>query len=165
MGLTASNKVSIEYSSEVAEKRTDVRQGIRSLWSRRDFQPGDVIAEFTWDMIHPKPNYLTVQIGEGQHILLRPEYLECINHSCDPNCFFDTTRKVLVAVRAIQEGDEFSFFYPSAEWNMDQAFQCLCGSPRCIGMIKGAKYLSPELVRQYQFTDFIQQKLKENGQL
>jgi hypothetical protein len=68
-------------------------------------------------------------------------------------------------VRANQEGDEFSFFYPSAEWNMDQAFQCLCGSPRCIGMIKGAKYLSPELVRQYQFTDFIQQKLKENGQL
>jgi hypothetical protein len=159
MGLTASNKILVEYSSDVAEKRTDVSQNHRMLFARKDFAAKEVIADFFWDMIHLKPSYLTVQIGENEHILLRPEYLECINHSCDPNCFFDTTRKQLICLKPIQAGEEFGFFYPSAEWDMDQAFQCHCGTPQCIGKIRGAKYLSDEQRARYQFTDFIQKKL------
>ena len=159
MSLPLSNEILVDYSSEVAEKRTDVSQNNRSLFSRKDFGTDEVIAEFGWDQVHSTPTYLTVQIGEHEHILLLPEYLECINHSCDPNCFFDTTNKILVSLKPISDGEELTFFYPSAEWDMDQAFQCRCGSEQCIGQIRGAKYLGENLLKKYRFTDFIRHKL------
>ncbi len=160
MNFGESNEVIIidSMQTEVADKRTDINNH-RSLYSRRDFVANDVISEFTWDKVHSKPNYLTVQISENEHIILLPEYLDCVNHSCEPNCFFDTTRRQLVALRPIAEGDEFTFFYPSAEWDMDQAFKCRCGEATCIGMIKGAKHLDKKALRKYRFTDFIQGKL------
>ena len=160
MNFGESNEVIIIDSvhTEVADKRTDINNH-RSLYSRRDFLPNEVISEFTWDKVHSSPNYLTVQISENEHIILLPEYLDCVNHSCEPNCFFDTTHRQLVALRAIAEGDEFTFFYPSAEWDMDQAFQCRCGEENCIGLIKGAKYLDEKSLRKYRFTDFIKGKL------
>jgi hypothetical protein len=155
------NLMTIKTSeSDVAEKRTDVITRHRSLWSRKVFQPNEVIATFHWDTIHAKPSYLTVQISDTEHIELSPGYLECVNHSCDPNSFFDTAKRMFVALKPIQEGEEFTFFYPSSEWDMDQAFQCNCGSPACLGTIKGAKYLPAGLLKNYRFTDFIEQKLK-----
>lgn len=159
MNLSASNEILIDRSSDVAEKRTDVHRNNRSLYSRKDFQPGEIIAEFGWDKVHSTPNYLTVQISEHEHIELLPSYLECINHSCDPNCFFDTSNKVLEALKSIGNGEELTFFYPSAEWDMDQSFQCHCGSEQCIGIVRGAKYLPESLHTKYRFTDFIQSKL------
>ena len=159
MSLTTSNEVLIDYSSEVTEKRTDVSRNNRSLYSRKNFKANEIISEFSWDKVHNKPTYLTVQISEHEHILLLPEYLECINHSCDPNCFFDTTHKILVSLKAIRNGEELTFFYPSAEWDMDQSFQCHCGSQNCIGLIRGARHLPENLLSKYRFTDFIQKKL------
>jgi hypothetical protein len=52
------------------------------------------------------PNYLTVQIGENRHIRLDPEYLKNINHSCDPNVFFDTAAMEVVALQDIAAGQE-----------------------------------------------------------
>ena len=160
MEIRQSNATTIEVEeSEFANKRTDVNTSVRSLFSRKRFDTGEVIAKFSSRKTYPTPNYLTVQINEHEHVELMPEYLECINHSCDPNCFFDTTSWQLIALKAIEKGEELTFFYPSAEWEMDQAFQCHCGSLACIGMIQGAKYLSKGSVRKYRFTDFIMQKL------
>ncbi len=146
--------------TEVAEIRFDAITGSRSLFSKKAFQKNEVIIEFMAKEVHSQPNYLTVQIDENVHIELLPECLECCNHSCDPNCFFDTTRMHFVTLRAIAPGEEFTFFYPSAEWDMDQPFECHCGSSQCLGVIKGARYLNPESHRHYRFTDFIQQKLR-----
>src|ERR1700704_3620772 len=126
--------------SNVAEKRTDVITRHRSLYSRKEFNANEVIAGFSWKKIHSKPSYLTIQISDNEHIELMPEYLECVNHSCDPNCFFDTSKQLFVSLKSIKEGEEFTFFYPSSEWDMDQAFQCNCRSEVCLGLIKGAKY-------------------------
>ena len=101
----------------------------------------------------------TVQIKDDVHIELLPECLECANHSCEPNCFFNTTTMELVAIKPVKKGDELTFFYPSAEWDMNQAFQCNCGNKECVGNIKGAKYLSDAALKKYRFTDFIQSKL------
>ena len=160
MNFGESNEVIIidSVQTEVADKRTDIN-GHRSLFSRRDFSPKEVISKFYWDKVYSKPSYLTVQISENEHIILMPEYLDCVNHSCEPNCFFDTTNKQLIALRPITAGDEFTFFYPSAEWDMDQAFQCRCGQDNCIGLIKGAKYLNNIQTKKYRFTDFIKKKL------
>ena len=161
MNLSKPNPTLVEVlTTEVAEKRIDPISGHRSLFSLRSFEPGECIHEFSAKATHSTPNYLTVQLAENKHIELYPEYLECINHSCDPNCMFDTTRMELVALQHIEPGDEFVFFYPSAEWDMDQPFQCHCGRLHCLGMIGGARYLSRESVNKYEFTDFIKSKFR-----
>jgi len=146
-------------SAEIAEIRIDAKKNHRSLYSRKSFQQDDMIASFSAKEVFNEPTYLTVQTSDYEHIELLPEYLECINHSCAPNCFFNTSTWELVALRSIEEGEELTFFYPSTEWDMDQAFKCGCGTKACIGMIKGAKYLSPAVVKNYRFTDFISSKL------
>jgi len=147
-------------SAEIAEIRIDAKQNSRSLYSRKTFAKDDVIAEFGAKETFDQPTYLTVQVSDNEHIELLPEYLECINHSCEPNCFFDTTRLELVALKDIKEDEELTFFYPSTEWDMDQAFKCVCGNKNCIGLVKGARYLSAENIAKYRFTDYINGKLK-----
>jgi hypothetical protein len=148
--------------TEVAEIRIDPITSHRSLIAKKPFYKNEVIIKFLAKNVQATPTYLTVQISEHKHIELLPECLECTNHSCDPNCFFDTTRMEFVAIKEIAEGEEFNFFYPSAEWDMDQPFQCHCGSDQCLGIIQGAKYLSAGTVRKYRFTDFIREKLRSS---
>jgi hypothetical protein len=149
--------------SEVAEIRIDPITGSRSLFAMKPFRSNELIIEFLAKDVHSTPNYLTVQISENEHIELLPECLECANHSCEPNCFFDTTRMELITIKPIKKGEEMMFFYPSAEWDMDQPFECNCGSANCIGVVKGAKYLDQKTINRYRFTDFIKSKLGSAG--
>jgi hypothetical protein len=45
--------------------------------------------------------------------MLNPEWLQYINHSCDPNVAFDTAAFKLIALKDVKPGDELCFFYPS----------------------------------------------------
>jgi SET domain len=160
--LTESQPKTIVFGqSGFAEIRTDVITGNRSLFAKKSFQADEVICPFYWDAVYDSPTYLTVQIAENQHVELLPKFLECTNHSCEPNCFFDTAKKQFICLRTIKVGDELTFFYPSAEWAMDQPFECVCGSEHCVGIVRGAKYLRPEALKYHRFTDFIQQKLNK----
>ena len=155
------NSIAINFTNKgIAEIRTNVNTNHRSLFAKQAFETNEVISHFSWDEIFKTPTYLTVQIGENEHVELIPTFLECINHSCEPNAFFDTTKKVLICLKPIKAGDELTFFYPSAEWNMDQPFECLCASKACIGFVRGALHLNNEQRNHYRFTDFIQQKMK-----
>lgn len=142
-----------------AEVRQKISNGQNALFVLRSYQPGEVIADFSAGTIAAEPTYLTVQVGVEKHITLQPEFLQYINHSCDPNVFFDTALMQLVALKELQPEEELVFFYPSTEWKMTQSFNCYCGSPKCLGKIRGAAYLSPEVQSQYRFTNFIQQQL------
>jgi SET domain len=144
----------------IAEVRTDVHNGVRSLFAKQAFDADVVVSNFTWAEEFENPTYLTVQINENIHIELQPKFLECINHSCEPNAFFDTSKKQLISLRQINAGEEITFFYPSAEWEMDQPFECLCGSKHCIGFVRGALHLKENELNHYRFTEFIQSKLK-----
>jgi hypothetical protein len=104
-----------------------------------------------------------VQTGPSTHITLKPEYLQFINHSCSPNVFFDTEKKVLVSLKDIHPGDEITFFYPSTEWEMDQPFLCQCGSAQCLQIIQGAAFLSTAVLESYQLSAFIREKLLEKA--
>jgi SET domain len=142
-----------------AERRQKVSNGQNALFALRSYQPGEVIADFSAGTIAAEPTYLTVQVGIGKHITLQPEFLQYINHGCDPNVFFNTTTMQLVALKEVAQEEEMTFFYPSTEWKMTQWFNCYCGSPHCIGEIKGAAFLSSEAQQKYCLTDFIQQQL------
>ena len=49
-------------------------------------------------------------------------------------------------------------FYPSTEWEMDQPFICNCGSPKCQQFIGGAYSFKPEVILQYQLTNYIKKE-------
>jgi hypothetical protein len=144
-----------------------VRQNIlndqKAFFAQRKYQPGEVLTTFSAGEMLSKPSYLTVQVGIDQHIMLEPEHLQYINHSCDPNVFFDTHTMEIVAVKTIEEGDEMTFFYPSSEWDMAQPFTCLCGSSNCLGTIQGAAHIAPDIINTYKLTRFIQQQLHDRS--
>lgn len=142
-----------------AEIRRDVITEHRALHAKKNFIKGAVISRFEANEIYEKPNYLTVQINDNEHISLLPTYLECINHSCNPNVFFDTTNMQLVAIQDIQASEELTFFYPSTEWEMDQSFNCFCGNKNCLNMIQGAKFLNKDILKSYRLTNFILLKI------
>jgi len=147
----------------IAERRQKISNDQNALFATQSFQPGEVIADFSAGTIAAEPTYLTVQVGIGKHITLQPEFLQYINHSCEPNVFFNTTTMQLVALKEIKSEEEFSFFYPSTEWQMTQSFNCYCGHAACIGDIRGAAYLSKEAQDKYRFTDFIQEQLAKQS--
>ncbi len=135
--------------------------GQRSLHATRFFDAGEIICPFNAGSVQAEANYLTVQTGVDKHITLQPEFLQYINHSCDPNVFFNTTDFRLEALKAIQPGDELMFFYPSTEWDMAQPFDCYCGAKHCLRHIQGALYLTETSLQPYRLTDFIKQQLQK----
>lgn len=144
-----------------------VRQNLvnnqKAFFAQQAYQPGDVITEFSAGLTLSEPTYLTVQVDVDKHIMLHPEHLQYINHSCDPNVFFDTYAMKVIALKAIGEGDEMTFFYPSTEWNMAQPFTCYCGTNRCLGQIQGAAHISRDILATYELTRFIQQQLHDRS--
>lgn len=144
-----------------------VRQNIvnnqKAFFAQRVYQPGDVVIEFSARQVLSEPTYLTVQVDVDKHILLYPEHLQYINHSCDPNVFFDTHAMKIVALKPIGEGDEMTFFYPSTEWHMAQPFACFCGSSNCLREIRGAAHIPADILSTYKLTRFIQQQLHERS--
>jgi hypothetical protein len=145
----------------IAEVRQNLITNQKGLFAMKNFIPEETIQDFSASEILSAPTYLTVQVANDKHILLDPQFLQYINHSCDPNVFFDTTMMKVIALKPIHSGEEFSFFYPSAEWDMAQPFTCHCGSKNCLKEIKGAAYLSKEETMHYRLTRFIQQQLHD----
>lgn len=138
--------------------RVDHHEGLvgqRCLKSRLHFEVGDVLAGFTAKRHTHTPHRMTVQVGETSHIELAPLCIELINHSCDPNVFFDVQRFEIVALKPIAPGDELTFFYPSTEWRMESPFGCECGSQRCLGRVDGAARLGRERLSGHRLSAHI----------
>jgi hypothetical protein len=158
---TAITNPSIQIISNhgFAEILQNTLTGQKSLHAIQPYKKGALVSSFSAGQVFKEPNYLTVQTGTDQHITLMPQFLQYINHSCNPNVFFDTTNMEVIAIRDIETNEEFSFFYPSTELDMSQPFICYCGSNDCLQNIKGAKYISENIIKNYRLTDFIQQAL------
>lgn len=133
----------------------------QALLATTYFKQGDVIEKFSSGLVQNFPTYLTVQIGENLHITLQPQYLQYINHSCNPNVFFNTDTFELVALQNIKPDDELTFFYPSTEWQMTQPFSCNCGYTKCLQNIQGAAFISKEVLGTYKLTGFVQKMLPQ----
>lgn len=133
----------------------------QALMATVNFNKGAVIAKFTSGLVQNFPTYLTVQIDENLHITLQPQHLQYINHSCNPNVFFNTDSFELVALKNIAPNDELTFFYPSTEWEMTQPFVCNCGELNCLQNIQGAAYIEKKLLKSYKLTSFIEKMLQQ----
>lgn len=89
-------------------------------------------------------------------VLLTPDTRELylfdgfMNHSCDPSTRSDFAHAsggvpwATVALRDIEAGEEITCDYNLFEYDIDghEIEQCQCGSPKCLGAIKGFKHLS-----------------------
>lgn len=144
----------------VAEVWLNNDTGQQSLHALIQLKPGDKVGDFSAGELSATPTYLTVQVSQNRHITLVPRFLQYINHSCDPNVFFDITKMEVVCLKEVQPGEEFRFFYPSTEWEMSQPFVCNCGSNNCLQLINGAAHLSDETLSQYRLSDFIARQLQ-----
>jgi SET domain len=142
-----------------AQVLKDTENGYQYLYSTQVFKPGDILCSFGAARVYDKPSYLTLQTGDDTHIIFDPEFLQYINHGCNPNVFFDTTTMQLVCLQQILPGDQFTFFYPSTEWRMAQPFTCRCGAVDCIGQIGGASQVDRAVLSRYRLTDYILSKL------
>jgi len=160
MQITTLKTVSLSHHG-FAEKLLQTESNHHLLISTKAFHAGDVVSPFIAAEVHQHPSRYTVQVAEDKHIILSPEFLQYINHSCSPNVFFNTTTMELTALQPIAPGDEFTFFYPSTEWDMAEPFHCLCGSTQCLNVIKGAKNISDDVLNTYQLTDFIESKRRQ----
>ncbi|CAF1361418.1 unnamed protein product [Adineta steineri] len=154
---TSSNQLVSKH--EFADVMENTVSGQKSLHANVHFNAEDVICSFDAELTLDHPTYATVQIDDHTHIILKPEFLLYVNHSCSPNVFFNTDSMQLIALTEIQSGDEIVFFYPSVEWDMERPFNCFCGSSNCLKQIKGAAYLPHTVIQQYHLTDFIRQKI------
>ncbi|NEQ87947.1 MAG: SET domain-containing protein [Moorea sp. SIO2I5] len=141
------------------ELRECRKTGSKSLHTTVEFMPGQVICKFGAKKSLDRPNYLTVQIDDCQHIMLDPEFLQYLNHSCVPNVFFAPSDRVVRAITKIEIGEELTFFYPSTEWSMDRVFHCICQNKNCLGTIRGAAYLPLDTLTKYKLAEHIQQRL------
>lgn len=63
-----------------------------------------------------------------------------INHSCDPNMWFDGDDR-LVAQRDIRAGEQLTIDYGTCDSTFCVIESCLCGSDRCRGIITPMDYM------------------------
>ena len=133
--------------------REDLHQ--HKLVSSKAFEKDGVIVRFRAAVELDEPSWLTVQVSESRHIVLDPDILAALNHSCDPNAFVDVEAMRLTALRPIAEGDELTFFYPSTEWAMAEPFECGCRAAGCLGRIGGARETPLSALARYRLNPHI----------
>jgi hypothetical protein len=115
--------------------------GHHALHAGRRFAAGEALHGFSASARVAAPTRHSVQIGEDAHVLLEPAFLQYTNHGCSPNVSFDVKRMEVVALGAIDTGEEILYFYPSTEWVMTHPFRCQCRAEGCLREIRGAAFL------------------------
>ena len=90
------------------------------------------------------PSKYTIQIDEHLHQAGTGEADDFMNHACDPNAAIDFEALEVIALRPIAAGDLITFDYNICEWDIRAPFSCVCGSPRCLGEVRGFRYLTQE---------------------
>ncbi|PIN86775.1 hypothetical protein COV19_03155 [Candidatus Woesearchaeota archaeon CG10_big_fil_rev_8_21_14_0_10_44_13] len=122
----------------------------KGLFAKKSIKKGSIVFHFDGrigDDAHTNPESL--QIDEDKFLESTAKFDDFLNHSCEPNCYVDWHKLDLVALRDIKVGEELSFDYNTAEYDLidmvkDCSFRCNCGSKNCIGEVRGFRYLTSE---------------------
>jgi hypothetical protein len=129
----------------------------RRLVALRDIARGTRLFRITGREI-ASPTRYSVQVSATLHLdqdcardefeLVQRYFWRYLDHACEP-----TTRianREVIAVRDIAEGEGVTFHYCTTEYDMASPFTCHCGGPRCMGVIRGARHLTPVQRRRLQ---------------
>jgi hypothetical protein len=127
------------------------------VFAKRAFAANTLYCALQFGPVQAQPSRYTIQLGSRLHAEPLPTALRYVNHSCDPNLYFDIGERVVMTLRPIAEGDELTFFYPSTEWQMVEPFECECGTSRCLRRIAGASQLSARTLEGYRLSSVVQE--------
>lgn len=116
-----------------------------NLIAREKIRIGETIFLCSPDEITRHRTWRTIQIDFNRHV--KNELLDYVDHSCAPNSVFVIDDLAFVALRPIAVDEPVTFFYPGSEVELAQDFLCSCGSPDCLGHLKGAFYLTRKQMR------------------
>jgi hypothetical protein len=93
---------------------------------------------------------------------------ECVlfNHSCEPNCGFDSgDGNTVVAVRPIAVGEELTYDYHflETEPSLIRGMACKCQAPSCVGLLMFDRYREEEFQRRYydHMSPYLQARVRE----
>lgn len=97
------------------------------------------------------PSRYSLQVGRDRHLdpddtpdpldRVRRRFWRYLNHHCEPNAVIRDF--ALFAIREIAPGEGVTFDYNTTEWDLADPFACHCGSPQCVGIVRGARHLTP----------------------
>ena len=118
--------------------------GRKGLFAVEAIARDEILIDLNGEEILSSPTRRSLQIGEGKHAFGREETVGYLNHSCDPNAFLDFSCLCVRALKDIQAGEEVTINYAATEYEMHDSFPCDCGSPACLRIIRGFKFLTRE---------------------
>ena len=129
--------------------RTHIGLGV---FARQRYQPDEIVGEIEGtviDDLNYSSNYC-MDMG-GAHCLEPGPPFRFVNHSCEPNCFFQCydvvsptertprRRVFLVTYDPIEPGEQLTIDYG---WPPNMAIRCRCGAPTCRGWIVASDQLA-----------------------
>ncbi len=126
-------------------EKIELREGEIGLGvvAREPIAAGEVLVALAHVFVG-SPEQHTIQVDEDRHQAGTREIDDYLNHACEPSARLDAERLCFVAARDIAPGEAVTFNYLTSEWDMVAPFDCMCGSPRCFGQIRGFRHLTPE---------------------
>lgn len=125
--------------------------------------PGKFLTTKEADIFYDEGNDYMIQVDEDLFFVATTEDeledSDYINHSCDPNCGFNGTLKI-VAMRDIQEGEEITIDYAMSESSQYQ-MKCHCGNVNCRKVISGDDWKNKKLQQKYKdyFSKYLQKRM------
>jgi SET domain-containing protein len=121
-----------------------VTNGRKGLLALESIAKDEILIDLNGEDALTAPTRRSLQIGEGKHVFGREETVGYLNHGCEPNAFLDFSCMCVRAFRDIRAGEEVKVNYAATEYEMHDSFLCDCGSPACLRMIRGFKFLTRE---------------------
>lgn len=162
------------YSSPKIEARYVPQVDGHGVFAREPIAMGELLCAWGGRIVdragldllpeHLRP--ICIQVEEG--LFLAPiEPLgasEFFNHSCSPNAGM-SGQIALVAMRAIEPGEEITFDYAMSDCTDYDEFACACGTTNCRGWVRGRDWQRPELQERYRgyFSPYLQRRIDQAG--
>ena len=116
--------------------------GKKGLFALVSIDRNEILIDLNRENTFLSPTRRSLQIGERRHVFGRDETVGYVNHSCEPNSFLDFSCLCVRALRDIAAGEQVKLNYAATEYEMHDSFCCDCGSPACLRMIRGFKFLT-----------------------
>ena len=159
------------YLTEKCEVRNRDVAGGKAVYARELIEPGELVAVWSGRLVSADElddlpediRHHTAQVEEGLYLasLSPDEPPDYINHSCEPNCGLDG-QIAIVAMQAIQAGEEVTIDYAMCDGSPYDEFDCACGSPICRERVTGDDWRNPVLWERYagHFSPYLERRIK-----
>ena len=147
----------------------------KAVFAANAFAEGDVLIEFTGRRFRAD-QIPSLMRGRGDRFVqVTPDHYmgpsgridDLVNHSCDPNAGlrFTDTGVFLVAVRAIQPGEEIAWDYSTTLRESNWHMICQCRAPECRRVIGNFDSLDPDRQEWFRARNLVAPYLRRKDEV